>query len=82
MDVDRDSISESLRRWKAWLGKQLPPVLLFAVAAALGRWLPLMVLIAIVFGWLFLIILAQLMGAHSEPSEVATSDSSETDITT
>ncbi len=63
-------------------GKQLPPVLLFVVAAALGRWLPLMVLIAIVLGWLFLIVLAQLLGTRSEPSEVATSDSSETDITT
>ncbi len=82
MDVDRESISESLMDWKAWLGRQLPPVLLFAVAAALGRWLPLMVLIAIVFGWLFLIILAQLLGTHSECSEVTTSDSSETDITT
>jgi len=81
MDVDRESISESLTGWKGWLGKQLPPVLLFAGAAALGRWLPLTVLIAIVFGWLFLIILAQLLGTHSESSEGVTSDSSETDIT-
>ena len=82
MDVDRESISESLRDWKAWLNKQLPPVFLFVVAAALGRWLPLKVLIAIVFGWLFLIILAQLFGSRSELPESTTSDSPDTDVTT
>ena len=81
MDVDRKSMSESIMDWKAWLGKQLPPVLLFAVAAALGRWLPLTVLIVIVFGWLLLIVFAQLLGTHSERPPATTSESSETDNT-
>lgn len=81
MDIDRESSSESLKDWKAWLRKRLRPVLLFGLAAALGHWLPLAAF-AIVVGWLFLIILAQLFGSHSEPSETPTSASSDTDVTT
>ena len=82
MDVDRESISESLRGWGAWLRIQLPPVLLFVLAAALGRWLPLAVLIAIVAGWLFLIVLARLLGSHRKASEPPTSAPSDTDVPT
>ena len=76
MDVDRESISKSLEDWKVWGTRRLPPALFFVFAAALGRWLPLEALIAIVFGRLFLIVLAQLLGTRSEPFEI---DSAESD---
>ena len=81
MEVDRESISDSVKNWKAWLHKKLPPVFLFVLAATLGRWLPLSALIAIVVAWLLLIVLAQLFGSESVPSESPTSASTDTDVT-
>jgi hypothetical protein len=69
MDSDQEAISRSLNNWGYWLRNRLPPFALFLLGVAFGRWVSSKVLVMVVFGWLFLIVLSQLLGSPAKQPE-------------
>ena len=69
MDADQEAISRSLNEWGLWLRKRLPPLALFLLGVAFGRWVSSTILVMVVFGWLFLIVVSQLLGSPAKQPE-------------